>query len=538
MNSKVFQRMQENLDRLNGISVKENRKDGNTVSYKPYFSSMSVKKQEKYTIEMLDGSVLNFQEPKKMSPYGGRLEIRMGNPKEGGGVSYTQFTLPPNLEKNPSKKGLEYTMTKGFWDSVIDLDQRITNSHGKPPGEGREGEFAYFSKEQPITYFDNDVKLSTKNLEKFAQDLKKLSKSIERPWVEDININLHADKESRYFINTEGSKIFSNNKIYSIELILTSKDKQNRLLSNFFKVYSRKMPSYGYLEKEFNKTLNGLEEIISSPIQNNGVFPAILDQRNTGVLAHEGIGHAAEGHRIRENEWEESNVLRGRMDERIAPKFINIIDDPTLRKFSGKLLNGHYLYDEEGMKSQKVDLIENGKLKNYLLSRESAGFFNTKSNGHARAEGISEPTPRMSNLIVNSSSPVSYKELKKQLIKECEKQETDYGLLFEGFGTSGWTKVEEGVYSLRPQHIFRIWKNGKTERVRGVDIMGTPHQALKSVMAMDNNLRLNDGVCGSESGIIPSTQIAPNSLIKNLEVNRIPSKEYVKLYESIFDKKK
>ena len=74
--------------------------------------------------------------------------------------------------------------------------------------------------------------------------------------------------------------------------------------------------------------------------------------------------------------------------------------------FGKTWLSGNYEYDDEGQKAQRVALIEDGVLKNFLMSRLPIASF-ANSNGHGRAQAGKVPTGRQGNLIVTSTKSVA-----------------------------------------------------------------------------------------------------------------------------------
>ena len=74
----------------------------------------------------------------------------------------------------------------------------------------------------------------------------------------------------------------------------------------------------------------------------------------------------------------------GRVGTRVLPANVSLVDDPTLKEFNGQPLLGSYEMDDEGVKAQRVHVVENGILKNLLMSRRPGPDFPT-SNGHARS---------------------------------------------------------------------------------------------------------------------------------------------------------
>ncbi|MHA1328978.1 MAG: metallopeptidase TldD-related protein, partial [Promethearchaeota archaeon] len=102
----------------------------------------------------------------------------------------------------------------------------------------------------------------------------------------------------------------------------------------------------------------------SSPV--GGKFTVIMDPKLVGTFVHEAIGHSCEADLVLQKE----SVLKGKIDEKIADESVTISDNPILGQ--GTLFNlphelyGSYVYDDEGIKSKKVDIIKEGILINFL----------------------------------------------------------------------------------------------------------------------------------------------------------------------------
>jgi len=79
-----------------------------------------------------------------------------------------------------------------------------------------------------------------------------------------------------------------------------------------------------------------------------------------------------------ENLFRKQSFLLNRLNESIADSKINLIDNPLL---PGKLGSRHF--DSEGVEAKPLVLIENGVLKNYMLSTYSANKLGMTSNGHS-----------------------------------------------------------------------------------------------------------------------------------------------------------
>ncbi|MEZ4546730.1 MAG: metallopeptidase TldD-related protein [Thermodesulfobacteriota bacterium] len=128
--------------------------------------------------------------------------------------------------------------------------------------------------------------------------------------------------------------------------------------------------------------------------------PALLEPEAAGVVFHEALGHRLEGERQIDDD--EGQTFKEKVGKKIIPEFLTVIDDPSMSSFQGTHLMGYYPFDDQGVPGQRVVLVENGVLRNFLLSRTPVNGFNS-SNGHGRASYGISPMARMSNTIVESS---------------------------------------------------------------------------------------------------------------------------------------
>jgi Predicted Zn-dependent proteases and their inactivated homologs len=135
--------------------------------------------------------------------------------------------------------------------------------------------------------------------------------------------------------------------------------------------------------------------------------------------------------------------LEGRIGSRILPEFLDVVDDPTQTSWNNTPLFGSYPVDEEGVVPKPVTLIEKGKLKNFLLTRQPVKGFEA-SNGRARMPGSSGArTAAISNLFVRASESSSNADLKKRLIDLCKQRNKPYGIIVRKMDYPSSGSVEE-----------------------------------------------------------------------------------------------
>lgn len=189
---------------------------------------------------------------------------------------------------------------------------------------------------------------------------------------------------------------------------------------------------------------------------------------------HESVGHPTEFDRVLGYELSLAGASYLKPEDagsrKIASEKVNIVADAT---HPGG--NGSFFYDDEGTPSQKFFVIENGVLKNFLMSRESAAAAGLKSNGCARADSaLRYPIVRMTNINLVPGDGGSLEDLISD-IKE--------GIYLET--TKSWS-----IDDLRLNFQFAVeWareiKNGKIGRVyKNASYTGITPQFWSNVIAI------------------------------------------------------
>jgi len=206
----------------------------------------------------------------------------------------------------------------------------------------------------------------------------------------------------------------------------------------------------------------------------------------------------------------------------VLPKFRSVADDPTIHEVANVKLAGSYDYDNEGSPAQRVEVIQNGVLKNFLMSRMPIKDFE-HSNGHGRNQPGLMPTGRQGNLIVSSSQTVPERDMRQKLIDEVKRQGKPYGLYFDDIqgGFTLTTRQLPQAFQVLPVVVYKIYADGRPdELVRGVDIVGTPLAALTRIITTSDEQHVFNGVCGAESGSVPVSAVAPAMLFSEMEVQK------------------
>jgi TldD protein len=280
------------------------------------------------------------------------------------------------------------------------------------------------------------------------------------------------------------------------------------------------LPGEAEILRRADKMAADLSALRKAPVQEAFNGPALLSGRAAAVFFHEVLGHRLEGHR-QKNE-NEGQTFTKKIGQPILPKFLSIADDPTLTELNGTPLAGSYHYDDEGVPARRVEVVKDGVLESFLMSRMPVKGF-AKSNGHGRRQQGLMPTGRQGNFMVTSKNTVKNSELRAKLIDEIKKQGKPYGLYFEDV-QGGFTLTARALpqaFEILPVIVWRVYPDGRPdELVRGVDVVGTPLAALDSIVLTGDKTEVFNGVCGAESGSVPVSAAAPAILFSDMETQK------------------
>ncbi|HXJ05918.1 MAG TPA: metallopeptidase TldD-related protein [Candidatus Acidoferrum sp.] len=280
------------------------------------------------------------------------------------------------------------------------------------------------------------------------------------------------------------------------------------------------LPGEADLAAKIAKMADDLKALKNAPAAEPSDGPALLSGRAAAVFFHEVLGHRLEGHRQRDED--EGQTFTKKVGQEVLPKFLSVADDPTIHELAGVKLAGSYDFDNEGVPAQRVEVIQDGVLRNFLMSRMPIKDFG-KSNGHGRNQPGLMPTGRQGNLIVTSTQSVPESEMRQKLIDEVKKQNKPYGLYFDDIqgGFTLTTRSLPQAFQVLPVIVYKVYADGRPdELVRGVDIVGTPLAALTRILLTGDKQHVFNGICGAESGQVPVSAVAPAMLFSEMEVQK------------------
>src|SRR5689334_4134376 len=382
-----------------------------------------------------------------------------------------------------------------------------------------------FSTEKPQVYIGKESVPPKFDQHEWEGRIRRLSAIFARyPDIQNSPVVLLVQDATRYFVSSEGSRIVTSKPLIRVLAMGSTRadDGMELARSETFDASTfDKLAPEQVMAAKIEKIAQDLQKLKKAPVVEPFNGPALLSGRAAAVFFHEVVGHRLEGQRQRgENEGQTFTKM---INQRVLPPFLSVEDDPTLASLAGVELSGHYAYDDEGQKSEKVDLITNGVLKEFLMSRMPVkGFLH--SNGHGRAQDGLMPVGRQGNLIVRSSKSVPDSQLRAKFIEQIRKSGKPYGLYFEDIA-GGFTLTMRNMpqaFQIMPLMVWKVFPDGRPDQlVRGVDIIGTPLNALNRIVLTGQKTEVFNGECGAESGSVPVAAAAPAMLFSEIEVQKV-----------------
>lgn len=524
-NDKLLQTMKQELD----YDMRQLQKQ----ELKPYYMSMRVEDKYQLNVTSSFGTVNGVQD--------GRMrlftpQIRIGDKTLDNFKYNTQGvrTYQGMPLSTPTALPLDDNATEGIkaamWKEVNSRYDFACAQYNAVKAKvattvANEDKAPCFSDAPVEHFYESPISTSAYNInvEAWKQKLNKVSAAFKTcPELKQGDASISYEATRTYQVNTDGTEVVQNRicaRVILSALIIAEDGMKLPLNKDYFAYNIDSLPSVDVMVADAKEMVDRLLKLKNAPVADPYTGPAMLSGPASGVFFHEIFGHRLEGHRLKEG----GETFKKMVGQPVLPKEFQVYCDPTLRHYAGTDLNGYYLYDSEGVKAQRVNNVENGVLKSFLMSRVPIDGFPV-SNGHGRTSDTKDPVSRQSNLIVNTTKPYTNDQMRYMLRQEAKKQGKPYGYFFKTV-TSGYTYTGEGgslnSFNVTPLEVYRIYVDGRPdELVRGVDLIGTPLSMFSNIKAAGSEPSVFTGVCGAESGWVPVTATSPTIYVSKIETQR------------------
>lgn len=464
-------------------------------------------------------------------------QIRIGSPEfdnfksKAIGCPISRFQGPTYALLPLNDTDSEAAIRQSVWDEVnnrykyaVEIYQ--TEKAGQAVNVAEDDKAPCFSKAPVEKYYEEPLPSARMQLDKkmWGQRLKEITAVFKKyPEILEGKASLRYTVRRLYFLDTDGTEVVQN-LTYARVLVsgMTKADDgmELPLHLSYFAFVPEDLPSQEKMVEETREMAEKLVKLRVAPLVEPFTGPAILSGKASGVFFHEIFGHRIEGQRMKSGK--DAQTFKKMIGEYVLAPEMQVYADPTLKHYAGTDMNGYFKFDDQGVKAQRVNVVVDGKLNDFLMTRVPLDG-HPKSNGHARASVGYDPVSRQSNLIVETKAPKTEEELRELLIREAKAQGKECGYYFKevtgGFTMTGRSTVNS--FNVTPLEVYEVYVDGRPDRlVRGVDLIGTPLSMFANIIYAGNVPEVFTGTCGAESGGVPVTACSPTILVKKVEMQR------------------
>ena len=379
------------------------------------------------------------------------------------------------------------------------------------------------------------------------------------PEIQESKVTYYLVYATEYLLTSEGTEIRTNRCFAATEAGLSTLARDGMQLNHYYATYAPKpaeLPSVADVKKGLNVAGSELMAMRASPPAPDYTGPVLFEARAAAPLVAQVLGPALNGARppvafqpvmeqFLSNIGGKSDWV-SRIGARVLPTSVTVVDDPGAKEFVGKALIGGYRVDDEGVPAEKVMVVENGSLRELLMSRRP-GPDSEKSNGHGRSAFLNDAKPTPSNLFFTSSETVPAAELRKKFLDICRANKQEYCLEVKEMDNPAISLLHQEDFSellasygggagngdRLPLIVTRVYvADGREEMERGARITGLNTRVLRNVTAVGDDPFVYNymqtqiagfagtalGAFGSAQNGLPSSVIAPSLLFEELDV--------------------
>ena len=231
----------------------------------------------------------------------------------------------------------------------------------------------------------------------------------------------------------------------------------------------------------------------------SGEMPVVIGNGFGGVIFHEACGHLLETTSVAKK----ASVFHDKMGEMIANPVVNAVDDGTMANEWGSIN-----IDDEGMETQRTQLIKDGQLTSFMADHMGALKTGYARTGSGRRESYKyAPASRMRNTFIEAGDSSL-----DEMIASVER-----GIYAKKMG-GGSVQPGTGEFNFAVQEAYLIENGQITQPLKSATLISTGPKVLKEISMVGKDFELAAGMCGSVSGSVPTTVGQPALKVDNILV--------------------
>ena len=510
----------------------------------PYFIQYSVVEQVAHTIFADTGAVFRSDTSRSRVF---SCEVRVGSyeldntnfrggGRGGGRGNITRASLPVEDDTLAIRRAIWLATDHNYKRAVETLARKRAYLEERNTPERS----ADFTKTPSVQEIEPKVEFQF-DREKWESLLRELSGHVHHRFLpQEISLSLIVTVRNRYLVNSDGTRMRRGDIRTELDVNLDIQADDGERMSDERSYYVRTpddLPQAKVLQTELEKMAAQLNRSIAAPVLDSYLGPVLFENLAAAQVFHQLLGRGLAGSPSpaggQRRGFGGSATLDSYLGRRILPRSFQAYDAPQAASFPDTFLAGRYRYDDEGVEAKRVDLVENGILRQLVMSRTPTKKF-SESTGHGRSPELGgSARAQIGCLFIESNDGVPLAELKQSLLEEAEAQGLEFALKVSALGTGASGSAKDGMAfygrfgrgpggSLTaPLYAYKVYvEDGREELVRGCRFGQVTLRSLRDIIAASDSQESFNQT--SSTGVTPpSSIIAPAVVFEELDLTKV-----------------
>lgn len=416
-----------------------------------------------------------------------------------------------------------------------------------------------FTRSSPFQYSEESKRI-TVDRKLWRENLNKLS-LIFRNYQDFLSskISFSSSSKTQYYIDSDGNKNIRNDLLTSVEVFINTLTEDGWKLKDYIAFHAfapEELPTLKEMENKIREIADELNISSKAPVEKEYSGPVLFLPTASCEFFYytlaKGVSDTRkpiyEMDRLKDIVEENRGFLLPRIDKTIMPTFFNAWCDPSLTKWNNIPLIGKISVDDQGVKSQKIEIVRNGKLVDISIGRTPVKEKNL-SNGHGRYLN-GKIIGFVSNLIVKSENTTD--SIEREFIQLLKDKGLEYGLVVKRLELPiplSYEELSEQMYQLigkkkeilpAPLIYYKLFTDGRKEYIRGLKFEGVTPTVLQDIILTGKdetvcNLLVRDTFQGLYERLpigsfLPVSIVAPSIVVDRMVLSSKEEKAEKKPY--------
>ena len=370
------------------------------------------------------------------------------------------------------------------------------------------------------------------------------------PSLRNSGVTLRVISSAYRLVNTEGTVVRVPQDLNSIAVRAEAQAADGSFVWNhvsFTPSSVSEFPDEAVLSKSVEAVATETDALAKAPIAEDYSGPVLFEQEAAAQMVASVMSDAVRLHRkpLAPPESNSPQVLESvwasKIGSKVLPDWMTLVDDPGTKESQGVGLVGAYEVDDEGVKAQKVTIVDKGALKGFLSSRQPVRDVDA-SNGHGRLPGgFGSQEGVIGSLFVEVTQTTAEAQMKAKLLEKVKTSGVKFGLIIRRIDfpfTANYEELESLARQAQkngyartlssPVLAYRVYPDGREELVRGLRFKDFSAKDLRDIDAasdkpyvlnyINNGSSFNFAELSSEA--TTSSVICPSLLFDSVDLSR------------------